>query len=126
MASRTSARRTISEDGLVPVAEYVRMSTDHQRYSTENQSEAIHAFAAAHSMRVICTYRDEGKSGLDIGGREALTRLLADVRSGRAEFSAILVYDVSRWGRFQNADESAAYEYECTKAKIKVIYCAEP
>ena len=37
----------------------------------------------------------------------------------------ILVYDVSRWGRFQDADESAYYEYLCKRAGIEVHYCAE-
>jgi len=37
----------------------------------------------------------------------------------------ILVYDVSRWGRFQDADESAYYEYICRRAGIAVVYCAE-
>lgn len=37
----------------------------------------------------------------------------------------ILVYDVSRWGRFQDADESAFYEFKCKRAGIKVHYCAE-
>jgi DNA invertase Pin-like site-specific DNA recombinase len=36
-----------------------------------------------------------------------------------------LVYDVSRWGRFQDADESAYYEYICKRAGISVQYCAE-
>nr|WP_277817180.1 recombinase family protein [Solimonas terrae] len=111
---------------MVPAAEYVRMSTDHQRYSTTNQSEAIHSYAASHGLAVVRTYTDDGKSGLDIGGRDALRRLLEDVQSGRANFRVILVYDISRWGRFQNADEAAHYEYLCTKAGIRVIYCAEP
>jgi hypothetical protein len=37
----------------------------------------------------------------------------------------ILVYDVSRWGRFQDADESAYYEYICKRAGFGVQYCAE-
>nr|WP_277425441.1 recombinase family protein [Pseudomonas chlororaphis] len=113
-------------DGLVPAAEYVRMSTDHQRYSTENQSAAINAYAASHDMTIVQTYRDEGKSGLDIDGRDALRRLIDDVQAGRANFQTILVYDVSRWGRFQNTDESAHYEYLCTRAGVRVVYCAEP
>jgi hypothetical protein len=32
---------------------------------------------------------------------------------------------LSRWGRFQDADESAYYEYICRRAKIEVHYCAE-
>ncbi len=102
------------------------MSTDHQRYSTENQSAAISAYAASHGMTIVRTYRDEGKSGLDIGGRDALRRLIDDVQTSRANFQVILVYDVSRWGRFQNPDESAHYEYLCTQAGILVVYCAEP
>jgi hypothetical protein len=43
-----------------------------------------------------------------------------------ADFSIVLVYDVSRWGRFQDADESAYYEYRCRRAQIAVHYCAEP
>lgn len=121
--------RTPSEnpsDSLVPAAEYVRMSTEHQRYSTENQSAAIHAYAMSHGMEIVTTYRDEGKSGLDIGGRDALRTLLGDVQARKTQFRVILVYDVSRWGRFQNTDESAHYEYLCTSAGISVVYCAEP
>ena len=71
------------------------------------------------------TYADSGKSGLRLDGRDALKQLIDDVRSGAADFSAILVYDVSRWGRFQDADESAYYEFICKEAGIAVHYCAE-
>jgi DNA invertase Pin-like site-specific DNA recombinase len=106
-------------------AQYVRMSTEHQQYSTENQSDKILEYAARHDIEIVRTYADEGKSGLNIGGREGLQRLLADVRAGSTNFELILVYDVSRWGRFQDADESAHYEFICKQAGIKVIYCAE-
>ena len=46
-------------------------------------------------------------------------------RQATADFSVILVYDVSRWGRFQDADESAYYEFICKEAGIAVHYCAE-
>ncbi|MGT2430690.1 recombinase family protein [Cupriavidus basilensis] len=86
---------------LLQVAQYVRMSTEHQRYSTENQAEAISDYAASHGMQIVRTYRDDGKSGLNLGGREGLRKLLSDVRQGACDFSAVLVYDVSRWGRFR-------------------------
>jgi DNA invertase Pin-like site-specific DNA recombinase len=47
------------------------------------------------------------------------------VRKRTVDFEFILVYDVSRWGRFQDADEAAHYEFQCKQAAIKVIYCAE-
>ena len=84
----------------VGAAEDVRMSTDHQQYSTENQAEAIRQYASRRGIEIVRTYADEGKSGLTIEGRPALQRLLRDVQSGVADFTAILVYDVSRWGRF--------------------------
>ena len=110
----------------IRAAEYVRMSTDHQRYSTENQADAIRDYAKRHNIEIVRTYADHGKSGLTIAGRDAMKRLLADVESGQADFTLILVYDVSRWGRFQDTDESAYYEYKCKRAGVRVIYCAEP
>ncbi len=48
-----------SEEDMRPViraAEYVRMSTEHQKYSTENQDEAIRAYATTHGMKIVRTY----------------------------------------------------------------------
>jgi len=101
------------------------MSTEHQQYSTENQQQVIRDYADSRGMAIVRTYTDAGKSGLRIDGRDALQQLINDVESGQADFDAILVYDVSRWGRFQDADESAYYEYICRRAKIQVQYCAE-
>ncbi len=106
-------------------AQYVRMSTEHQQYSTENQGDKIKEYAARRGIEIIRTFADEGKSGLRIDGRQALQRLIHTVESGQADFDTILVYDVSRWGRFQDADESAYYEYICRRAGIQVTYCAE-
>ena len=111
--------------GAMRAAEYVRMSTDHQRYSTENQADAIRDYAARRGLTIVKTYADHGKSGLSVAGRDALQTMLDDVRMGRADYQTILVYDISRWGRFQDADESAYYEYVCKRAGIQVQYCAE-
>src|SRR6267143_1209981 len=106
-------------------AQYVRMSTDRQRYSIENQAAVIAAYAQAHNLSMVRTYRDEGESGIKLKNRAGLMRLLDDVQSDRADFEHILIYDVSRWGRFQDIDESAHYEFICKQAGIKVAYCAE-
>lgn len=106
-------------------AQYVRMSTEHQQYSTQNQTDKIRDYADKRGIQIVKTYADEGKSGLSIGGRVALQQLIQDVETGAAQFNTILVYDVSRWGRFQDADESAYYEYICKRAGIQVTYCAE-
>lgn len=110
---------------LIRAAQYVRMSTEHQKYSTENQAETIAAHAERQGFEIVRTYEDSGKSGLTLEGRLSLQRLIADVRNHNADFAAILVYDISRWGRFQDADQSAYYEYMCRKGGIQVHYCAE-
>src|SRR4051794_6496958 len=94
----------------VRAAQYVRMSTEHQQYSTENQADCISKYADSHGYEIVRTYSDAGKSGLTLSGRIGLQQLLSDVQSGNADFAAVLVYDISRWGRFQDADESGFYE----------------
>jgi DNA invertase Pin-like site-specific DNA recombinase len=120
----------VAEDGAdqpkrFRAVEYVRMSTEHQQYSTENQADKIREYATHRHIDIVRTYADAGKSGLRIDGRQALQQLIKDVESGSADFSIILVYDVSRWGRFQDADESAYYEYICKRKNIQVAYVAE-
>ncbi|ATY30609.1 recombinase family protein [Sphingomonas psychrotolerans] len=101
------------------------MSTDHQKYSTENQADVIAAYAAKRNFEIVRSYADEGRSGLNIAGRDSLRRLISDVQNGEADYEAVLVYDISRWGRFQDADESAYYEFICRERGINVHYCAE-
>jgi len=107
-------------------ARYVRVSTEHQRYAIENQKNALQDYAAKHGLEIVRTYADEGISGLRFHKRVALKQLLTDVVSGDADFSIILVYDVSRWGRFQDTDESAHYEFICRQSGIQIEYCGEP
>lgn len=125
MFRRGRKNRAVDAGGQELAAAYVRMSTEHQQYSTENQRDVILAFAASRNLDIVKIYADEGKSGLRLEGRTQLQALLRDVESGEAQFSVILVYDVSRWGRFQDPDESASYEIRCKQAGVRVLYCAE-
>ena len=95
----------------VRAAQYLRMSTDQQTYSIQNQRDAILSYADVMGYDIVATYEDPGRSGLHIEGRPGLQKLLFDIEHGDADFETVVVYDVSRWGRFQNIDESASYEY---------------
>lgn len=110
---------------LVPAAQYVRMSDEAQQYSIDNQKDAIHEYAVRHGFVVVKTYADAGKSGVIVRNRRGLRELLKDVVGGDAKYKAILVYDVSRWGRFPNNDEAAHYEFLCSNSGIPLHYCAE-
>jgi DNA invertase Pin-like site-specific DNA recombinase len=113
-----------SEDPT-PAAEYLRMSTDDQPNSIPFQREAIGTYAKLHGFQVVASYSDPGKSGLEIKHRPGLRQLIQDVVGGNTPYRAILVYDVSRWGRFLDADESAHYEFLCRSAGVPIHYCAE-
>lgn len=123
-SSKSTQSEKTRQDPCLAAA-YVRMSTEHQQYSTENQLDTIKLYAAAHSLQIIKTYTDAGKSGLRLEGRDALIQLFKDVESNEAQFSTILVYDVSRWGRFQDPDLAASFEVRCRQAGVLVHYCAE-
>lgn len=112
-------------DQRIPAAQYLRMSTEHQQYSLDNQARTIAQYAEGHGFVVTRTYSDSARSGLWLRNRLGLRELLQDVAGGQIEYKAILVYDVSRWGRFQDADEAAHYEFLCKSSGIPVHYCAE-
>ena len=104
---------------------YLRMSTEHQEYSTQNQIAAIERYAAENDMEIVATYSDEARSGLRLENRPGMRQMLDDAKREESGFDTILVYDITRWGRFQNPDQSASIEYACQKAKVEVHYCME-
>jgi DNA invertase Pin-like site-specific DNA recombinase len=110
---------------MVSAAQYVRMSTEHQKYSIKNQQASISEYAGQHGLEIIKTYSDPAKSGLLLKRRAGLRELLRDVVVGNINYEAVLVYDVSCWGRFQDDDEAACYEFLCRNSGVAVIYCAE-
>lgn len=110
---------------LVPAAQYLRVSTDKQEYSLPFQTDEISKYAFQHGFSIVETYSDPAISGVLLRKRKGLQKLIHDVVEGKAPFRAVLVYDVSRWGRFQDTDESAHYEFLCKSAGVRVHYCAE-
>src|SRR3979411_3170498 len=115
----------MSNNLLIPAAQYLRMSNERQEYSIENQTNAIGKYAEHAGFVTVQSYSDPALSGVLLRRRKGLQKLIQDVVQGLASYRAILVYDVSRWGRFQDADEAAHYEFLCKSAGIPVHYCAE-
>lgn len=107
-------------------AQYIRMSTDAQELSPTVQKQALQEYAAATGLTIVASYEDQGKTGLTIKDRPEMRRLLADIALRECVYDHVLVYDVSRWGRFQDTDASAYYEYHCRLNGVRVIYVKEP
>jgi DNA invertase Pin-like site-specific DNA recombinase len=105
----------------IPAAQYLRVSTERQEYSLDFQRARITDYAQEKGFTVCQTYCDEAKRSLEIGRRTGLSQLIQDVAGGKQSYKAILVYDVSRWGRFQDPDEAAHYEFLCKAAGVQVL-----
>lgn len=114
-----------AERALLPVAQYIRMSSERQDISPALQRSAIIEYAQGHGMHIVATYEDPGRSGLTIRSRPSMRRLIQDVAADRCPFKVVLVYDVSRWGRFFDPDEAAYYEYHCRLHGVEVHYVSE-
>jgi DNA invertase Pin-like site-specific DNA recombinase len=101
------------------------MSTPQQPNSLAQQAAVIGAFAQHRRYEIDRSYEDAALRGVGARKRPVFQELLATVLRGRADFEAILVYDVSRWGRFQDPDEAAHYEVVCGQEGVRIEYCAE-
>ncbi|CNG20570.1 resolvase family site-specific recombinase [Yersinia enterocolitica] len=110
----------------INVAQYLRMSTDHQQYSLFNQSQFIGKYASEHDLNIIHTYDDSGKSGVTANRRDAFHQLIDDVVREKINIKAVLVYDISRFGRFQSIDQFGYYTHQLKMHDVKIIYCANP
>jgi len=106
-------------------AEYLRTSTRLQPFSLDAQRRVIREYADRNGFTIVRSYVDDGRSGLTLRGRAGLSALLSDIGYGRCQYRAVLVHDISRWGRFQDGDEAAHYEFLCKSCGIPVHYCAE-
>jgi site-specific DNA recombinase len=74
---------------------YIRVSTQEQTegYSLSAQQTAIEAYCKAQDWELVEVYRDAGRSGKNLAGREELTRMLADTKSGQFERVVFLKLD---------------------------------
>lgn len=115
--SRTDRQRAVA---------YVRMSSDQQELSIGTQLQAIERYAEQQNLEIVRVYEDAAKSGLQIGNRLGMKELLRDVMDEPRTFDVVLVNDVSRWGRFQDSDAAAYYEYTCRLHGAEVVYVSEP
>jgi DNA invertase Pin-like site-specific DNA recombinase len=106
-------------------AQYIRTATEPQQGSIDNQVVKICEYAAHRGIEIVRTYADRGKSGLSLDGRESLQQLIKDIETGAANFQVVLLYDVSRWGRFRDPNDVAYFENFCSRAGIKVAYCED-
>lgn len=86
---------------MIPVALYERVSTSEQAEhgdSMREQDETLNAYAKNNNMYIVGVYKDEGISGQK-NDRDALNRLMKDIRTGKIKIKMILFTKLDRWFR---------------------------
>lgn len=108
------------------IAYYRHSAKDKQENSVEIQQEHIKNFCKEHNIDLLHEEADRGYSGLS-SDRPWFSSLFDNwvLNEDSENFDYILVYDISRWWRFQNPDESGYYEYLCRRYWIKVVYVSK-
>ena len=99
---------------------YIRMSTDMQTESPENQEREIRAYAARYGIEIVTVYADLGVSGMTAEKREQFLSMIDDVEEGRNTYNIVLYLDESRWGRFVDSREA---EYHRMRLERKNVLC---
>ena len=101
---------------------YLRMSTDKQETSPEQQQQEIQEYAAKHGYNVLRWYADLGISGDKTEKRLQFQQMVSDAEDGR--FKAILVWDQDRFGRFDSL-ESGYWIHPLRKRGVQLITCTD-
>lgn len=105
------------------VAYYRHSAEDKQENSVPLQRDFVHELLKKHDIEIIHEEADEGVSGLT-ANRPGFSRLFQNwiLNPSAPQFDYVVVYDVSRWGRFEDADEAGYYEFQCKQAGKEVVY----
>lgn len=102
---------------------YIRMSTELQVESPENQEREIRAYADGYDIEIIKVYADLGVSGMTAEKREQFQALLDDVQSSRNGYQIVLYLDDSRWGRFVDSREADYYRMQLERKGVICQAC---
>lgn len=115
-------KKTIVQFTSKGIAYYRHSAQDRQEYSIPLQREKVKRFADAHGIKIIKEFPDYGVSGLSNKGRDKFLEMLEYVAESKDDFKYILVFDMSRWGRFQDLILAPYYIGVCQQYGKKVVF----
>ncbi|MDR3358723.1 MAG: recombinase family protein [Desulfovibrio sp.] len=105
---------------------YIRMSTEMQTESPENQERQIRAYAAQYGIEIVMVYADLGVSGMTAEKREQFQAMIDDVEQGRNSYNIVLYLDESRWGRFVDSREADYHRMRLERRDVICQSCEKP
>ncbi len=95
-----------------------------QEQSIADQRAAVESYALHHGYEILDWYVDDAISGAGAAERDGFLRMIEDARDAACPFTAVLVYDVKRFGRLDN-DETGYYRHILKQSGVDVVYVAE-
>src|SRR5580698_3461661 len=104
----------------MPVAVYLRVSTDEQRerQSINTQRDFAERYCALHSLSVFRVYADDGVSGtIPLEKRSQGSQILLDAKLGK--FDQLLIYKLDRLGRETRLILNAVAELEKLGVRVR-------
>jgi DNA invertase Pin-like site-specific DNA recombinase len=107
---------------MLKAAGYLRKSTKMQEQSIPDQKKALLQYADSNGFNIVQWYVDDGISGTITASRKAFLQMTKDGQKPECNFKYILVYDMSRWGRFLDSEESTYWRVHFKMQGIEVIY----
>lgn len=112
---------------------YTRASTDRQEVSVADQLKVIGLDAEVKRQVLVDhgKYSDDGFSGTTFERRKGVMALINDVKGGRntamhkgrlVRWTRVKIYDESRWGRPEDAEDSTYFELELKRHGVLIEY----
>ena len=120
-----SVSNLLPQKPLIPAVRYLRMSTNKQEHSISHQIDHTDKFAAQYGFGINQDYIEPGISGVTAEDRPQFLKMLDDLSSGKVRCKAVLIYDMSRFGRFQLPTESMYNEHKLVMMNIRLIECTK-
>lgn len=112
-------------DQKIAIGYFRHSAEDKQENSVSIQREKAQDYCNKHKIIFTGYEADEGRSGLlGLKDRPGFQKLFENWIENQkaAHIDYVLVYDESRWGRFQNPDEAAYYTVIANQHGIRIIY----
>lgn len=101
---------------------YVRMSTDDQEASPDQQKEEVTKYAAENGYCIKSWFEDLGVSGDQTDKRFGFQRMIAEASSGGVD--AVLCWDQDRFGRFDMI-EAGRWIHPLRQAGVHLATCTD-
>ena len=105
---------------------YLRVSTEEQvdNFSLDTQEDICRKEAVRRGLRIVKTFREEGKSAKTISGRPELVEMLHYCKKNKKTLGALIIYRLDRLSR--QTSDYLSIRKNLIACNIKLVSASEP